>query len=165
MTFGILAYFNIGPWRCVDCGHRQMFIERRESARREISDRAEVDIGPSPVGNFLRTQQSLAHSRSDASRFSEKYRAGIVQKLLNSHTTVSRVCSDLGVSELEIQHWIKAWCESEIRRVQSADHSLSAGLMTTSEDNQQDEPGESAPWMDDSVSGPVIDSEVVRKPK
>ncbi len=132
LTFGILAMWNVGPWRCVDCGNRQMLIERREVARREVSDRPTDHDPPAAIGNFIRTRESLAHAISNGSRFSEKYRAGVVQKLLTSETTVSRVCRDLGVSELEVQQWIRGWVETELLRArESANDSTAVMLLTT----------------------------------
>jgi len=156
LSLGVLGWFHVGPWRCVDCSHRQMFVQRDEYALREISDAREADDEKAPVGNFLRTRESLAHAVSDGSRFSEKFRAGVVAKLLDSRTTVSRVCAELGVSELEIQQWIRAWVESEMRRIGN----VVGG--DTVESGKGDGPDQ---WPADiRPEGPVIESQAIRRP-
>jgi hypothetical protein len=89
MSFSFLERFNVGPWRCVDCGNRQMFIERREDARRDVNENNDKGADASaPVSNFIRTKDALVNTVVNTARFSEKYRAGVVQKLLDGKITV-----------------------------------------------------------------------------
>ncbi len=161
LTFSFLERFGIGPWQCVDCNQRQMFVERRTDARRDISERGSerVESGePAAIGNFIRTEQSLVHAGARSSHFSDKYRAGVVQKLLEGQSTVSRVCGELGVSELEIQQWIKAWVVAELRRLSRSEATSTA--LTTPADLErtiENEPG----WPEDLV----IESDVVVHPE
>lgn len=157
LTLGLLSWFNVGPWRCVDCQNRQLFVQRDEYALREISDARETDDDAAPVGNYLRTRESLAHAAADTGRFSEKFRAGVVNRLLESETTVSRVCSELGVSELEIQQWIRCWVESVLRTEEAS--------RPAPVSNESDEVTVNQPWSAERrPAGPVIESRAIRRP-
>ncbi len=141
MTFGILAFFDVGPWRCVDCGDRQMFVQPRREGKRNVSgDSASAGVKTGPVGNFIRTRESLVHSVVDSDRFSEKYRAGVVGKILEAKIPISRICSELSVTELEIQRWIRSWLESELSRM--AGSIKASERVAASGDPQDDIPGD-----------------------
>ena len=159
LTLGVLGLIRIGPWKCVDCGNSSMLISKSTAAIRSVSEKQEVDDEAAAVGNFIKTDLSLAHAATDTERFSEKYRNGIVEKLLNGKSTVSRVCHDLGVSELELQKWIKAWTDQEIRRQVE----LQAGRIIIADESASDSL-DSEDWGVDSP-GLVIESKAVHKPR
>lgn len=163
--FGFLERFKVGPWRCVDCGNRQMFIERRDNARRDINERVNQGSDNSaPVGNFIRTKDALINSVVDSARFSEKYRAGVVQKLLNRKITLSRVCEDLSISEFEIQRWIRSWVDSELNRQNAvyADFQKVISRFSQMDDCQNDQADSREV---EPRSGKIIESEVLRRNK
>ncbi len=164
LTFGILAIWNVGPWQCVDCGNRKLLIRCRDDARREINEHQGEPDEPAPIGNFLRTDQSLVHAISDASRYSEKYRAGVVKKLLSSETTVSRICRELNVSELEIQQWIRAWVESELMRCRQAAAISAPARLAAPADGAEHGAAEDD-WLSGDITGPVIESQPIRRPR
>ncbi|MGI9519225.1 MAG: transposase [Pirellulaceae bacterium] len=160
LTLGILGLFRIGPWKCVDCGQGSLLISKSTEAIRSVSEKREVADESAAVGNFIKTDMSLAHAANNANRFSEKYRIGIVEKLMQGKSTVSRVCHELGVSELELQKWIKAWTEQEIRRQVE----LQAGRLIIADDSSS-ESFDSEDWSGERPGGLVIESKAVKKPR
>ncbi len=58
------------------------------------------------VGNFLRSDESLILQSTRASRYSRKYREGIVERILAGQATISQIRNELGVSEREVLDWI-----------------------------------------------------------
>ncbi len=166
LTFGILGLFRIGPWQCVDCGRRRLTIDSRRAEVRGVSEDVEVSDEGAAIGNYLRTEQSLAHAADNSQRFSEKYRFGIVEKLLKGKTTFSQACSDLHVSELEIQIWIKDYLQFQLQKASGpttnivhVDNQTIGDPMTDDSINGLD------PSIDDDGSGPVIESSAVKKAK
>ncbi len=159
LTLGAMGLLKIGPWKCVDCGNSSLLISKSTEAIRSVSEKQEIADESAAVGNFIKTDYSLAHAASNADRFSEKYRNGIVERLLNGKSTVSRVCEELGVSELELQKWIKAWTAQEIRK-QVEIHS---GRMIIA--GEPADLHESPDWDVDAPEGLVIESKIVPKPR
>lgn len=161
MTFSFLGCLGMGPWQCVDCGDRNMWLLRIRKAARAISEKSDTVDTSQPVGNYLRTEQSLAHSVSDESRFSEKYRIGIVEKLLEGKSTVSRTCNELGVAELTIQRWMKEYMQQQLDKVTKA----AAGSLIAANPAGSEAP-EPVNWSADELAGgTVIESSAVRKPR
>jgi transposase-like protein len=160
LTGSYFGRLGFGPWQCVDCGHRRMRLLPVQPSARTVSEKAENDDVSHSVGNFIRTDQSLAHAASDKYRFSDKYRRGIVEKLLQGQTTVSRTCQDLDVSELEIQQWIREYLQHELDRVARA----SGGSLIVPDASGSSSP-EPVNWSPEETDGPVIDSTAVRKPR
>lgn len=159
VTFSLAGWLGIGPWQCVDCGHRNMTLVRKRKSVRVVSDNVESVDTSQAVGNFIRTEHALAHAVTDASRYSGKYRMGIVEKLLDGKSTVSRTCHELGVSELEIQRWIKEYMQIQLKKVSK----LEAGSMIPAETAGLEKP-EPVDWSPEELAGAVIESTAVRKP-
>lgn len=58
------------------------------------------------AGNYLRREKSLVARRERCSRYSEKYRESIVQKILDGDSTIAEVRRELDLSEQDILDWI-----------------------------------------------------------
>ena len=161
LTFSFLAMLGIGPWQCVDCGTRNFLLPaKKEDAQRKISEKEEQPKPDMAVGNFIRTEHSLAHAVSDESRFSIKYRMGIVEKLLSCKQSVSKTCQELNVSEIELQRWIKEYLQREIDKATAA----ASGAVIIREDAGHEAP-EPVDWSPEENLGLVIESTAVRKPE
>lgn len=162
VTLSCLGWFGFGPWQCADCSFRGMTLIPTQSDAPTIGEDGSCDNPDplQPVGNFIRTQHSLAHACSDASRFSPKYRIGIVEKLIEGKSTVSRTCTELGISELEIQRWIRDYLQIQVDKVTEA----AAGRIIQSEPAGLEKP-EPIDWTADEMAGMVIESTAVRKPR
>lgn len=160
ITGSFLAKFGIGPWQCVDCGYRRLRLLPSMESARKISDRPESVDASVPVGNFLKTEHSLTHATTDADRFSEKYRIGIVEKLLKGTSTFSKVCSELSVSEIELQRWIKDYLQLQLDNVVAAN---STDLISTEYAGVSDH--RPVNWTEETRQDTVIESTAVRKPR
>jgi len=160
ITFGFFGRLGLGPWQCVDCGTRHMTLTPKQKDARSISEQAEAIDPGKPVGNYIRTEHSLAHAASSKTRYSQKFRMGAVEKLLKGKSTVTRTCQELGVGELEIQSWIKDYLQVELNKVSRA--AQGALIQTGTTGSQSPEPID---WRGEESSGPVIESTAVRKPR
>lgn len=159
-SFSVLGWFGFGPWQCVDCGFRGMTLIPVQPAARAVSEQGNPIDPARPVGNFIRTQHSLAHASADASRFSTKYRMGIVEKLLEGKSTVSRTCNELNISELEIQRWIRDYLQAQLDKV--AGESARSVIQPEPAGLEKPKPID---WSHDEMAGAVIESTAIRKPR
>lgn len=58
------------------------------------------------AGNYIRTTESLVMRRNRAKRFSQKYRDGVVQRLIGGTATISQIGQELDVTERDLVDWI-----------------------------------------------------------
>ncbi len=160
LTLSFFGWLGLGPWQCVDCGDRNMTLLPVHRSARNIAEESDtLDLAQS-VGNFIRTDQSLAHAVSDESRFSRKYRSGIVEKLLEGKSTVTRTCQELGVSELVVQRWLRDYMQEQLDRV--AKQAQGSLILANSAGSPADDQLDCAT---DEVAGLVIDSSAIPKPR
>lgn len=163
ITLSFPGWFGVGPWECVNCGIRGMTLLNHEQYCGSEDQEPVDNIDPTlPVSNFIRTDHSLAHAVSDQCRYSEKFRFGIVEKLLGCKSTISRVCNELGISELEVQRWIRDYLQNEIDKVTG---NQSGGLIARYRAGSKNV--EQLDWDQEpsNLDGKVIESSVVRKPR
>lgn len=59
-----------------------------------------------PVGNFLKTDNSLVVRAKRLKRYSAKYRDSVIARVLHGVSTISEVRHDAKLSEAEIVDWI-----------------------------------------------------------
>ena len=69
------------------------------------------------AGNFLRNNQSLVMRSARSDRFTEKFRDGIVQRILNSTTTIAEVREQHHLTEQDIIDWIKHSFDRKQKRI------------------------------------------------
>ncbi|MEE2827180.1 MAG: hypothetical protein VYE64_11190 [Planctomycetota bacterium] len=96
-----------GPpvWRCDQCGHRLRFLARcRKAAEKEAV--ADFTTTIQEDGNFIRRDLSLVLQKQRSARFSQKYRDGIVQRLMSGTATPHQVSRELEVRESDLMAWI-----------------------------------------------------------
>ena len=136
-----------------------MVLPKRTSVR-AVSENSDTVDTSQAVGNYLRTDQALAHATANEIRFSNKYRRGIVERLLEGKSTVSNTCQELSVSELEIQRWIKEYLQFQLGKVsQVADRRLITNEPAGSEMS------EPVDWSTENMAGLVIESSSAQKPR
>jgi len=58
------------------------------------------------VGNVTRSDDSLLVRKSRAARYSQKFREGVVNRILSGQSTISQVKNELGLSERDLLDWI-----------------------------------------------------------
>ena len=117
LSFGYAQSFRIGPWYCVHCETRSVYLKEEkedalryrstdtESTSRSDSEEARDDEVAQPVGNFLKSDQSLVMRSTRLKRFTEKYRDSIVRRLL-SGTSTSQIRQEKDITEGELTDWI-----------------------------------------------------------
>ena len=70
-----------------------------------------------PSGNFIKSDQSLVMQSGRSKLYSEKYRDGIVNRILTEKTTIGEVRESLGLSEYDVIQWIKQAMDRKTERI------------------------------------------------
>ncbi len=113
ITFRFVSRFRLGPWRCPQCNRRSFYLHlprgsantiRPSTRLRSVAEEEKVVV--EHAGNYLRREKSLVARRERCSRYSEKYRESIVQKILDGDSTIAEVRRELDLSEQDILDWI-----------------------------------------------------------
>lgn len=134
LTLGSASVFRIGPWYCVQCNTRHMFLQtsRRSVDTFNPDKQPEVETVES-VGNYIRTTESLVMRRNRAARYSEKYRDGVVQRLIGGTATITQIGQELDLTERDLVDWIA----DALARKQERIEELTALLNAVSERSDQ----------------------------
>ncbi len=69
------------------------------------------------AGNFLRNNQSLVMRSARSDRFTEKFRDGIVHRILNSTTTIAEVREQYHLTEQDLIDWMKHSFDRKQKRI------------------------------------------------
>ena len=132
-TFGLRRSTRWGSWYCTTCDHHtyslrpcrgengvpiteadpavhepSVLFEKNETPP-EQNATEEQHSGPvvaEPVTNVLRTDQSLVARKSRATRYSEKYREGVIQRLLTGKATMLQIREELNLAEADVIDWL-----------------------------------------------------------
>lgn len=114
VDIGTLFILNFGPWYCSQCESRVRWLpwirKKHPTVRR-------IDDGSEQVGNFIRSDSSLVMRKKRSSRYSNKFRQGVVYRLLTGKTTLSQLTTELNVTESDIMSWINELLESKDDRI------------------------------------------------
>ena len=113
-----LFILNFGPWYCSYCDGRTRslpWVRKRKASNSQHNDRVE---GADRVGNFIRSDGSLVLRKKRGGRYSTKFRAGVVQRLLAGRTTIAQLTTELEVSEADLLAWIEDVVEEKDRRIE-----------------------------------------------
>ena len=156
LSLRVAALAGLGPWRCVDCGQKGMFLRSRRDLQRRNPARNANET--QSVGNFIHNELGLVNSKTRAERFSPKFRRAIVDRVLNGQSSISQIGQEIGVSEIDIQLWIK---ESFDQLAQH--HQAALNKMTTA---NLEEPSSNDPAparKPDLGDGVVLDSAVLER--
>ncbi len=103
ITLRLVRFFRVGPWYCIQCNQREVFLAGR---KRSVEDYNPSEIRTESAGNYIRTTESLVIRRNRAARYSQKYRDGVVQRLISGTSTISQIGQELNLSERDIVDWI-----------------------------------------------------------
>ena len=105
LTLKLTRFAGPPVWRCVQCGHRLRFLPRcRKGVGKVVSSGCTTTIEED--GNFIRRDLSLVLQKQRSARFSQKYRDGIVQRLISGTATTHQVSRELEVRESDLMAWI-----------------------------------------------------------
>lgn len=108
LSFQFMGRFRLGHWHCPQCTRKSFYLPlARRDARTIPPLNSKEPIAPQveSAGNFLRSQ-SLVARKSHASRYSAKYREGVVKKILSGRVTLSEMSREISVPEVELIDWI-----------------------------------------------------------
>lgn len=78
----------------------------------------------SSAGNFLRNDQSLVMRSVRSDRFTDKFRDGIVQRILNGTTTIADVREQHHLTEQDVIAWMKDSFDRKQKRLDDANEQL-----------------------------------------
>jgi transposase-like protein len=115
------SLIQLGPWKCTYCGSIKYFLPATVRGMRDYDaeiERYKKMESELPVGNFIVDKVSLAARQDNTDRFSEKYRNGVVQKILKGQTTISQVCTDINIAEPDVISWISNFVDNQNRWMQ-----------------------------------------------
>ncbi len=102
----VAPFFRLGPWYCVQCNNRKFLLPTRRRAAGTFDPGAEESAQVESVGNYIRTTESLVMRRNRARRYSQKYRDGVVQRLIGGTATISQIGQELDLTERDLVDWI-----------------------------------------------------------
>ena len=120
LSFRILSVFRIGPWYCVHCERKAIFLggERSDAPQfrppfaaaenqpvettRDAHSKPPAEL----VGNFLKEEESLVMRATRLKKYSEKYRDSIVRRIMSGSATMMQIRQEKNLSEGELLDWI-----------------------------------------------------------
>ena len=156
ITLGCLSFTGLGPWYCIQCDKKLLFVKQPSKRAAEYvpidtedqnqqtekwkrrSESEELVEGPAvAVGNYLKTEGSLLANSTRLSRFSEKYRDSIVRKVLAGAHSLARVREENGLSEAEILCWTADHVNRLEQEIQALKFQLEASHRQTLESEAQ----------------------------
>ena len=118
LTLGITRWLRIGPWYCSHCltkslylswvqpgAHRITASEPRSKKTNSDAPLFENEIAQ-PVGNYLKSDQSLVMRSKRLMRFTEKYRDSMVRRLLSGSSSILQIRQEKDISEGELLDWV-----------------------------------------------------------
>ena len=85
----MLTRMAVGPWFCHQCRGERQTVHRPLKSHAGDDDRAEASVS---VGNFIRGDASLVMQSARASRYTEKFRVGVVQRILEGKQSLAANC-------------------------------------------------------------------------
>ena len=104
VTLKLSRFLGEGPWQCCQCDQWSRFLQRNKKKTATNSESTKSDF--TIDGNFIRQNQSLVLQKQRTARFSQKYRDGMIQRLLSGSSRMSQICRDLGITEDDIMIWM-----------------------------------------------------------
>lgn len=110
-----LYILNCGPWFCTQCERRKRslpWIRKSEPTIKRIDD------GTEQIGNFIRSDGSLVLRKKRSSRYSTKFREGVVLRLLGGKTTMAQLTTELKVTEADLLSWVSEVIQDRDDRIQ-----------------------------------------------
>ncbi len=140
VDFFSLFIVNFGPWYCSQCERRKLSLPWIRKSEPTIQ---RLDDGHEKIGNFIRSDGSLVLRKKRSSRYSNKFREGVVLRLLSGKTTMAQLTTELKVSEADILSWISEVISSRDNRIDELTsllrsyHKAAASLIGISDESMQ----------------------------
>jgi len=119
VLLGIPSLFGISTWSCVHCRSTRIFLARQREVRKKVPANSfrRVSLSPPPNGGLK--PQDLKKVEPRRSRlYSEKYRDGVVKRIISGITSVTEVRESLELPESDVIGWIKESFQRKEDRVE-----------------------------------------------
>lgn len=101
-TFQLLPRLGLGRWACTECySERALLAPVRRPTGVETSGSTFE-----PDGNFIVGNLSLVRRSLKTSRYTEKFRDSVVERLVSGQVNLESVRSELRVREADVMAWI-----------------------------------------------------------
>lgn len=97
------SQLGIGPWYCEQCRVQRWKVHKTLLASADDQESHESSVS---VGNFIRGDANLVLQSSRSSRYSEKFRAGVVRRVLDGKQSLSQIANELEVPQADILVWV-----------------------------------------------------------
>ena len=104
---------DVEPWPVRDDPTQRFgMVLRRKHKTKAIEPTVETELDQTEpefehVGNVTRTDDSLLVRQSRAARYSEKFRDGVVDRVLSGQSSISQIRNELNLSERDLLDWVK----------------------------------------------------------
>ena len=92
-----------GPWYCEQCRCERWSIHRPLKSSAEADDRS---AGSVSVGNFIRGDSNLVMQSTRSSRYSEKFRASVVRRVLEAKQSLAQIADELDIPQADLLVWV-----------------------------------------------------------
>jgi hypothetical protein len=119
VLFGLPSLlFGISTWQCTHCRSRRVFLVWQRAKTKKISRSSFKRAAPKPPPNGgLKSQTSNGKSiRSQL--YSQKYRDGVVKRIVSNITSIQEVKDSLELPEAEVIQWIRQSFQRKEDRVE-----------------------------------------------
>jgi hypothetical protein len=98
--------FRFGHWYCGQCEFRSQHL-RRVRRNKLMMPTNETSLEQTEtVGNYIKSDGSLVLRKKRSSRYTNKFREGVVQRLLSGKTNIAQLTTELGVTEYDLLSWV-----------------------------------------------------------
>ena len=125
--------FSFGPWYCGQCEKRIRCLPRVRSNQPTIQGPEAIGEEAEKIGNFIRSDSSLVLRKKRSSRYTNKYREGVVQRLLSGKVTIAQLTTELKVTESDLMSWVSEMMKSRDQRIADLTGLLDSYLRVTSQ--------------------------------
>jgi hypothetical protein len=119
ILLGIPSLFGISTWSCTHCRSRRVLLTRQREVNKKIPASSFRRVSHSARPNGGLKSPSPPKEKSHRSRlYSEKYRDGVVKRIVSGITSISEVRESLELPESDVVDWIKESFQRKEDRVE-----------------------------------------------
>ena len=124
---------GIGPWYCSNCDRRSWILGKPDKNAASIDFQDSGEPGIEKVGNFIRSDHSLVVRRARSSRYSQKYRDGVVTRLISGNVSIYDLSRELNISDRDLVDWIADMLSRKQEKIDELNRILSAMQQNSSQ--------------------------------
>lgn len=105
-----------GPWFCGQCRYERQTIHRPLKSSAGVDDRAGASVS---VGNFIRGESSLVMQSTRSNRYTEKFRAGVVRRVLEGKQSLAQIADELDVPQADLLVWVAQQFDQKQQQIEN----------------------------------------------